>query len=514
MKQNILQNMIGFIFKYIWIFCILLVVMELLSVTFTTSILIRQSALGVMQSVSGEVSGRVDGVLRLLNGMAKDTRFADTSKPLFDRAIQALPYQESYNLYMIALTDEEINVVSADEKEPSTEKFSLAYRDYMQRMYATGERQITDAFLSGDGKDTMNYTIAVPIMNDETVAGSVFASIYFKDIEDILDRQSQNSGRSFYILGADNTVMAGEEGKINGKSFMELSEDSYFLNSNSDMIKHSFEAGNPGQYWEWSSEGLTYAAFQRIAPTNWTILYRVQFTSVFTKLVPALLMKICFYVIMCTLVYVLGRRYLKRHLAQVNHLLNRMSAMQTELFQTEQPDYDNLLELTQQGLIDQLTGLATRAILFKKMTSIINTPDFYGAVVFIDLDDLKRINDNFGHEGGDCALIYFAQVLKEYEKNNDGIAARYGGDEFVLILNNLDEKTAGNIARSLCRELNTTVSVKDHKFTIHGSLGIAFYPKHGTKLEELICKADLALYSAKQKGKNQCSFFDENSSIL
>lgn len=118
MKKNVLQNIIGFILKYIWIFCGLLIILELVSVTFTASILMKQSAIGMMQSVSGEILGRVDGTLRLLNGIATDSRFSDTEKPLFDRAIQALPYQKSYNLYMIALTDEDVNVVSADEIAP------------------------------------------------------------------------------------------------------------------------------------------------------------------------------------------------------------------------------------------------------------------------------------------------------------------------------------------------------------------------------------------------------------
>lgn len=514
MKQNILQNLISFILKYIWIFCVLLVTLEIVSVTYAASILMQQSALGVMQSVSGEVSGRVDGVLRLLMGMAADERFADTSRPLFDRAIQAMPYQESYNLYMIALTDKEVNVISADEAAPPAENYSLAYRDYMQRLYATGEYQITDAFLSGDGKDTMNYTIAVPIMRDGIVEGSVFGSIYFNDIENILNEQSQNSGRDFYLLGADNTVMAGNNREVNGESFLVLTAGSHFWNNNAETINLAMKAGMSDGFWEWDKEGLTYVMYQRVAPTDWTILYRVQFMSVFSRLMPVLFAKVCIYIFMCATVHIWGRRYLNRHLAQVNHLLNRMAAMQKELFQSEQPDYDNLLELTQQGLTDQLTGLSTRTILFQKMNQMINGPDSYGAVVFVDLDDLKCINDNFGHEGGDCALLYFAQVLNEYERKYNGIAARYGGDEFILIFSAIDVKSNSEIVQNLCSDLNTTIVTKTHTFPIHGSLGISFYPGHGTSPEELICKADLALYAAKQKGKNQCAFFADNDSML
>lgn len=515
MKQNILQNLIGFILKYIWIFCVLLILLEVASVTYTAGILMQQSAGGVMQSVSGEVSGRVNGVLRLLTGMSTDERFADNSKPLFDRAIQAMPYQESYNLYMIALTDQEVNVVSAGEKVAPTESYSLDYRDYMQRLYATGKYQITDAFLSGDKKNTMNYTIAVPILKGGKVEGSVFGSICFGDIENILKQHSQNSGCRFYLLSADNTIMAGDDKTLYGASFLELLlQDGYFMNGNAEMINRSIEAGEPGDFWVWDNRGLAYVTYQRVVPTDWTILYRVQFMSVFASLIPVLCIKICFYILMCAAVFFLGRRYLNRHFAQVNHLLNRMAAMQKELFQSEQTDYDSLLEFTQQGFQDQLTGLSTRAILLKKMAQFTGDANSYGAVVFIDLDDLKRINDNFGHEGGDCALLHFAQVLKRYEQQYNAIAARYGGDEFILIFNEIGKKEVFEIVQNLCSDFNTTIVTKEHAFAIHGSLGISFYPEHGMNPEDLICKADLALYSAKQGGKNRCAFFSGKNSIL
>lgn len=509
MNNNFLQNVIGFILKYIWIFGAILIGLEFISVTYTASILMQQSALGVMSSVSGEVSGRVDGTLRLLTGLSTDERFADTSKPLYNRITHALPYQKSYNLYMIALTDQDINVVSADEKEPPTELYNLGYRDYMQQLYATGEYQITDAFLSGDGKENMNYTIAVPILKNGKVEGSVFGSIYFKDIEDILNKQSCNDGRDFYLMGKENTIMAGSDKEIYGQSFLELSEGSNFWNNSPEAIDRSMKEGESGAFWEWDKQGLAYVIHQQVVPTDWTILYRVQFATVFANLIPVLLAKICFYILLCAAIYLIGRRYLNRHFSQLNHLLNRMAVIQKELFQSEQPDYDNLLELTQQGLTDQLTGLSTRAVLLKKMIQYTEIPGAFGAVVFIDLDDLKQINDHYGHEGGDCALLHFSKVLKENEEKYNGIASRYGGDEFIFLFHANGRKEASEIVQKLCNSFYSTITIKESSFVIHGSLGVSFFPEHGTKPEELICKADLALYSAKQEGKNRCKFFIE-----
>lgn len=514
MKQNILQNVIKFIMRYIWLFCLILIILELFSVTYTANILMRQSAVGVIQSVSGEVSGRVDGILRLLKGLSTDERFSDTSKSLFERVTHAMPYQESYNLYMIAMTDENVNVVSADEKSEPTEQFSLAYRDYMQRLYATGEVQITDAFISGDNKNTLNYTIAVPIMQDNLVKGSIFGSIYFNDIEEILSKHSLNDGRKFYLFGNQNTIMAGEAGTLYGKSFLNLSKGSFLFGKNINSIDEAMKTRKSGDFWEWDSEGLAYVTFQNVEPSNWTLLYRVQFMSVFTKLLPTLLVKICFYILMCGAIYFLGRRYLSKHLSKVNHLLNRMAEIQKELFVTEQPDYEKILDLTEQGLTDHLTGLATRTVLFKKMIDLTTVSNAYGAIVFIDLDDLKHINDNFGHEGGDYALMHCGKILKEYEERYNGVASRYGGDEFVLLLNAVKENEATEISQKLCEDLNVTINLKGRAFSIHGSLGVSFYPNNGTKPEELICKADLALYSAKQEGKNRCAFYREEGSVL
>lgn len=514
MKKNVLENVIGFIFKYIWGFCALLIILEVLSVTYTAGLLVEQTANGTMQAVSGEISGRVDGVLRLLNGIAADTDIGDTTKPLFDRAIKTLPYQKSYDLYMIALTDEDVNVISADEKAPPKTNYSLIYRDYMQRLYATGVTEITDVFVADADNKTLNYTIAVPLMRDDIVAGSVFGSIYFEDIEAIVSKNWSEGERDMFLLSSANSIMAAHDPALFGTDFSSMSKKTHFFNCSLQNIESNMQTGTPGSCWEWGAGGLLYTSYQRVAPTSWTIMYRVHFASVMATLLPVMCMKILFYILLCVLIFKFGRGYLMRRLAEVNHLLNRMATMQKELFESEQPDYDNLLELTQTGLTDQLTGLATRAILFKKMIRIIGLPNAHGAVVFLDLDDLKRINDTYGHDGGDAALIQFSQILKDYEKRNNGIAVRYGGDEFIVVFDDISAKESAVIIEKLCKDLNTTITSGPHTFSVHSSLGVSLYPDHGMTPEDLICKADLALYVAKNRGKNQCAYYaDECSSI-
>lgn len=516
MKRNLLQSVFRFLSKYMWIVCAVLVFLELFSTGYSAMVLMAETTRGVLQSVEGEVSGRVDGVIRLLHGLANDKYISNTALPLYDRAVLALPYQKSYDLYMIALTDEDVNVVSADETAPPTPNTSLAYREYMQELYKTGEVQITDTMVAGADNVTVNYTIAVPILKNDAVVGSVFGAIYFDDIQKIFTRYSTMDARNFYLLGKEQTLMAGGLAEEHGKSFLELTDKVRFFGTNKDALNADFVEGKSGGFWELGQNGMCYVGYQRVEPTQWTIIYQAEYWPVFRMLLPAMVIKALFYVVVCGLIAVYGRRYLERRLASVNHLLDKVATMQKQIFNTEQgslagqTDYENLLELTQKGLTDHLTGLSTRAILFNQMSQYLEQENAKGVLMFLDLDDLKRINDTFGHEAGDCALLHFAQVLKSTAERYDSIAARYGGDEFVLVINGAEETLAKPIAQQLCTQLCTTLAVKERELSIHGSIGVCLYPDHGRTLEDLICRADLALYSAKHGGKNRFVLYEED----
>lgn len=511
MKDNMMQRIVGFILKYIWLFCIILIILECTSTLYSAKILMQQTTDGVIQSVSGELSGRVDGVLRLLKGLTVDERFTDPAQPLYKRALLAAPYKKSYNLYMIAVTDKDVNVASTTPRKDPEKYFNLAYRDYMKRLYATGTFQITDAFPAGRDGVTMNYTIAVPILENGVAVGSIFGAIYFEDIENIIKRNTIPQRRHFYLLGSHNTFLTGSDAKVFGEGFLERTEDTHYFGTTAKELDGSMRAGIPTNYWEWGPNGLTYASTMRVAPTHWTLLYQVSFASVLLTLLPVLLIKICFYIFLCTGVAVFGRRYLQRQLGAVSHLLDKVATMQKELFQSESTDYSSLLEITEKGLTDQLTGLATRTVLFNRMQPFLANSNTHCAILFLDLDDLKRLNDTFGHEAGDCALIHFAKTLKQFEQQYHGIAARYGGDEFILLLADVNPQTIHTTAEELCNALRTTIKIKGTDIPIHSSVGIALFPDHGDKAEDLISKADFALYAAKQNGKNRYSLYHNNT---
>jgi diguanylate cyclase (GGDEF)-like protein len=162
--------------------------------------------------------------------------------------------------------------------------------------------------------------------------------------------------------------------------------------------------------------------------------------------------------------------------------------------------------LTDQSIRDPLTGLFNR----RYMEETIHREILRAAkdqtkigIVMVDIDHFKNFNDSFGHEAGDELLIKLADFFK-FEIRGSDIACRYGGEEFILIL------PESSIDGTYKRAEHIRERVKNLKLIYHDqilpfitlSIGIAIYPDHGTELDELIHKADTALYAAKEKGRD------------
>lgn len=156
---------------------------------------------------------------------------------------------------------------------------------------------------------------------------------------------------------------------------------------------------------------------------------------------------------------------------------------------------------------DMLTGLPNRTLFLDRLNQEIARADRNRsglALMLLDLDRFKEINDTMGHHVGDGVLKQMALRLKSLLRDSDTVA-RIGGDEFMFLLPGVrDQQEAATVAEKILDALDRPLRVLNHELDMAGSLGMAFYPADALTPEELMCQADQAMYQAKQKGRRNC----------
>ena len=158
---------------------------------------------------------------------------------------------------------------------------------------------------------------------------------------------------------------------------------------------------------------------------------------------------------------------------------------------------------------DSLTGLPNRILLADRVNLALSRMERSGeqlALIFLDLDRFKNVNDSLGHRVGDELLIQVAQRLKELLREEDTVS-RLGGDEFILVLPAADEDGAGHVAGKVLKALSAPYRIEQYELAVTASMGIAMYPDDGSTYEALSMCADTAMYRAKQSGRQTFRFF-------
>lgn len=161
---------------------------------------------------------------------------------------------------------------------------------------------------------------------------------------------------------------------------------------------------------------------------------------------------------------------------------------------------------------DKLTGLANRRLFFERLEDIISESERYNnkfALLFIDLDGFKDINDNYGHEVGDKVLIKTGNRLSSSIRKSD-MVSRMGGDEFTVIIRNAENReNVQKVVNKIHSELNEAMRIDDIICKVNSSIGIAIYPDNGNNSEELLKNSDISMYEIKKNGKGGYIFFED-----
>ncbi len=191
-------------------------------------------------------------------------------------------------------------------------------------------------------------------------------------------------------------------------------------------------------------------------------------------------------------------------------LLSRsFNDMQTEIMAHLSKLNESQIALDHLARHDFLTGLPNRRMFFDRLEHAIANSRRSGkqlAVLFVDLDRFKEINDTLGHAVGDSVLIAVAKLLKAAVREVDTVA-RLGGDEFVILLDMIgDPKHVMAIAQKLHDRFQRAIQIDGHELLVHASMGVGIFPRDGKDADELMQNADQAMYSSKKDGRNTFSF--------
>ncbi|MGR9044262.1 MAG: diguanylate cyclase domain-containing protein [Gammaproteobacteria bacterium] len=159
---------------------------------------------------------------------------------------------------------------------------------------------------------------------------------------------------------------------------------------------------------------------------------------------------------------------------------------------------------------DHLTGLPNRSLFNDRLSNARNMAIRNReklAVLFIDLDGFKAVNDTLGHKAGDLLLKEVARRLQACVRKSDTVA-RFGGDEFIVLLNSLHRlESVEVVAKKILSTIEQPMTLADNAATIGSSIGIAIFPDHSEDTEKLVNYADDAMYLIKKSGKNTYSFY-------
>ncbi|MFT5699087.1 MAG: diguanylate cyclase (GGDEF)-like protein/PAS domain S-box-containing protein [Desulforhopalus sp.] len=182
-------------------------------------------------------------------------------------------------------------------------------------------------------------------------------------------------------------------------------------------------------------------------------------------------------------------------------------------------------EIRYLAFYDNLTGLANRTLFLdrlKKNIEYSDRKDRSFALLFMDIDNFKQINDTMGHHAGDILLKNTAEIIQQCVRRSDtvgvngidapdNLVARHGGDEFVLILSEIGSpESAALVARRLLEAIPQTQIIENHEISVTASIGISIFPEDGSDTDVLFRHADTAMYHAKKSGRNNFQFFKQS----
>ena len=492
-----------------FIVCLLLgILCFLLQNAFLAYMDMKQTVQTIQQSVSNQISEKVNESLKLLESLASLELFYEPDTPWEEKVAALDKINEYYGYMFICFVDQDIVVYTLGE-EPA----SLASREHMQKVYASKQPHVTDSFVAGADGKTLNYTVIVPLMKDGVMTGSLFATVVLDDISGLLNDITATTEAEAVLISSKGQVMCSTNNLTYGTSILDFLSKNKLLHVTADQLEEQMLNRQMGSFQSYNSFNLTYTEYGPVENSNWDVLVTISFCPVFLSMLPSAGLTVLGLILIMAVLYYFVNRYARLQSKTIENMVKSVQQIKRKVYQgnapLEQVDYENILQLSSKGLNDDLTGTFTRVVFLDRAKAMLNDKqdERVFALCFIDLDNLKTLNDTYGHSAGDIALKKIGSILREYGVKYDGIVGRYGGDEFILVLQDIDDSDELNaVLNELVGRLKFNISCEENEIEIHCSIGASVWHK-GLTLDMMISNADKALYNVKCHGKANYSLF-------
>lgn len=415
---------------------------------------------------------------------------------------------------------------------------ALGDKDRVNRVLSTGRSSISDLHVDPELRRPI-FTIDVPILRGGKVVYVLSLGLTPDHFSQLLLDQKLPAGWIAALLDSNNTVVArnlSPEKAVGQKATPDL-QAQLSTKSEATMASHSLE-GTP-----------TFLAFTRSSSSHWTLVIGMTRDVLYQSLYRLLSwLALSFLALLAsgTLLAWTLSRYVRKSLEALGAATDAaalgdrnarapISGLQeidrlAKQFNNMQEAHTHMEEVVRQlAYYDSLTGLANRLLLGDRLTQAMlagKRTGRFGALIFMDLDNFKSLNDTYGHGAGDLLLVEVARRLKSLVREIDTVA-RFGGDEFVVLLQDLDpdiNKAIGHVA-PLCEKIRSLLAMPyvldlaaettqaarriEHRCT--ASIGVALFIDMTLSEQDVIKRADIAMYQAKDEGRNLVRFFDPRS---
>ena len=320
--------------RYSILFCGLVMLVVLLGGAVLSVSRMRANAEVSLAASRAQVTQRVEGTVSLLESLASLPEFYDPGLPPIDKVKKLDQMSPYFGYMMLCYVDSDI-IVYSDGAEPA----SLASRDYMQRLFSTGQRQVTDSFAAGADGATLNYTVAVPLKDSQgKITGCLFCAIYFDEVVEILGQSAGVNGLEVTLVGTRGQIMSSSDGLPYGESIMNVLQDSVLFGTTADQLEEQLLASLPGSFWSLRDGGLYYTTYQRVENTGWDILCSVNFWTAFGETLPALCMVFGLTALVCMGLMWFVRRYIAGQMQVVDTLVHSVEELEKRGYQDERPE--------------------------------------------------------------------------------------------------------------------------------------------------------------------------------